>query len=142
MFQLSTFQKLIHYGIFTIANIKKHVIGLGKEGRKGGAVAGAERTVFVLTDQSFPAVLPTASGNCLCLIILELGNMDDSWDLLASLIPRGGFLEPGTIILAGSLTNLSLGLASYCASAVKLVRRFAGLFKGCVNPFLPFTCLI
>jgi hypothetical protein len=65
--------------------------------------------------------------------------MDDLGDLLASLIPRGGFLEPGTIILAGSLTNLSLGLASYSASAVKLVRRFAGLFKGCVKtiPFIP-----
>ena len=54
---------------------KKHSIlggGAGEGGSSSGG-GGGGRTVIVLSDQNFPAVLPTATGNCLAIIRIEHG---------------------------------------------------------------------
>ncbi len=60
----------------------------------------------MLADQNFRAVLPSASGHCLCILHLELGLLDNLCHLLLSIIPS---LPDGTIILIGSLSQLKLG---------------------------------
>jgi len=120
---------------------KKHGIlttGTVSENGNGGE-GGKRRLVIVLADQNFPAVLPTASGKCLVIIRSESGSLDELGDLLIKLIPKNWFLPKGTVVLAGSLSQLSIDLSSYAMAAVKLVRRFNSFFRGNVTtvPFVP-----
>jgi hypothetical protein len=62
------------------------------------------RTVIILADQNFPAVLPTASGCCLAIIRIDQGKIKDLVDLLFSISPEE--FPPGTIFVLGSLTHL------------------------------------
>ncbi len=71
---------------------------------------------MVLTDHNFPAVLPTASGNCLAIMRIEHGDMKDLYDLLVSIAPENfPFLE-----------NLFVWLSDSAARG-----RTAGVFKRC-----------
>jgi hypothetical protein len=63
--------------------------------------------VVALADHNFPAVLPSATGKCLCIIRMELGTLEELGNLLLSLFSS---LPPGTIILLGSLSQLRLGV--------------------------------
>jgi hypothetical protein len=65
----------------------KHDI-LGGEGANGGGGGdGGGRTVIVLVDQNFPAVLPTATGHCLAILRIEHGSLRDLSDMLLSIAP-------------------------------------------------------
>jgi hypothetical protein len=51
-------------------------------------------------DHNFPAVLPTASGNCLAIIRIDHGDMKDLHDLLVSISPEN--------VLFGTIFSLAL----------------------------------
>ncbi len=71
----------------------------------GGGIEGGEgRTVILLTDQNFPAVLPTGSGNCLAIIRIDQGKLSELTDLLLSISPEQ--LPQGTIFVLESLSQL------------------------------------
>ena len=120
---------------------RKHFIlsKSNQSGSGGGGGGDAKRTVIVLCDQNFPGLLPTVTGNCIVIIRLAHGLLDELGDLLCGLIPKHLTLPSGTVILMGSLSHLSLGLAAYATGSVKAVRRFAGLFRDRITtvPFIP-----
>jgi hypothetical protein len=60
--------------------------------------------VILLTDQNFPAVLPTGSGNCLAILLIDHGKLTELTDLLFSIAPDQ--LPQGTIFVLGSLSQL------------------------------------
>ncbi len=92
---------------------------------------------MVITDHNFPAVLPTASGNCLAIMRIEHGNMKDLYDLLVSIAPET--FPFGTIFLFGSLTQLQgEGLQGYSNAAIRYSRKIEGKFHGTTAiPFIP-----
>jgi hypothetical protein len=52
----------------------------------GGAGGGVEgRPVVVVTDQNFPAVLPSAESRCLAIMHMEQASMDDLADMFIKL---------------------------------------------------------
>ena len=105
----------------------------------GGGAGGDRRLVIVLADQNFSGVLPTVSGNCLVILRLSNGLFDELGDLLTSIIPKGKGLPQGTVVLVGSLSQLWLGLSVFATAAVKIIRRFSGVFGKSVTtiPFIP-----
>jgi hypothetical protein len=105
---------------------KKHSILGGGGGNDFSSNEGG-RTVIILADQNFPAVLPTASGSCLAIIRIDQGKIKDLVDLLFSISPEE--FPPGTIFVLGSLTHLQgEGLHGYAAAGVKAGKRIASQF--------------
>jgi hypothetical protein len=103
----------------------KHSILGGGGG--GGNEGGEGRTVILLTDQNFPAVLPTGSGNCLAIIRIDQGKLSELTDLLLSISPEQ--LPQGTIFVLGSLSQLQgEGLQGYAKAGVSAGRRLSGKF--------------
>jgi hypothetical protein len=103
----------------------KHPILGGGEPAEGG---GEGRPVIILTDQNFPAILPTATGNCLAIIRIEHGSMRDLTDMLLAISPET--IPEGTVFLLGSLTQLqNEGLQGYSSSGVRYGKKIAGIFK-------------
>ena len=101
---------------------KKHSILGG-----GGDSQGGGRKVIILADQNFPAVLPTADGNCLAIIRIDQGKIKDLVDMLFSISPEE--FPPGTIFVLGSLSHLQgEGLQNYANAGVKAGRRIASRF--------------
>jgi hypothetical protein len=95
--------------------------------------------VIILSDQNFPGVLPMVSGNCLSIIRLEQGKIDELGDLLIKILPKGG-LPRGTVIVVGSLSQLQKeNVSGYATACVKIVKRFDSFFKKTVKtvPFVP-----
>jgi len=96
------------------------------------------RTVIVLADQNFPAVLPSSENRCLSIIRLDQGGIDELIDLFLK-IARQTTVPAGTVVLFGSLISLSkVGLQSYAAACVNGKRRLSGGIKGIeAVPFVP-----
>ncbi len=96
------------------------------------------RTVIVLADQNFPAVLPSSENRCLSIIRLDQGGIDELIDLFLK-IARQTTVPAGTVVLFGSLISLSkVGLQSYAAACVNGKRRLTGGVKGIeAVPFVP-----
>jgi hypothetical protein len=96
------------------------------------------RTVTVLADQNFPAVLPSSENRCLSIICLDQGGLDELIDLFLK-IARQITVLAGTVVLFGSLISLSkVGLQSYAAACVNSKRRLTGGVKGIeAVPFVP-----
>jgi hypothetical protein len=96
------------------------------------------RTVIVLADQNFPAVLPSSENRCLSIIRLDQGGLDKLIDLFLK-IARQTTVPAGTVVLFGSLISLSkVGLQSYAAACVNSKRRLTGGVKGIeAVPFVP-----
>jgi hypothetical protein len=82
----------------------KHDILGGEGASRGGEGGGGGRTVIVMIDQNFPAVLPTATGHCLAIMRIEHGSLRNLSDMLLSIAPTR--MPEGTIFLLGSLTQL------------------------------------
>ena len=96
-------------------------------GGGGGAGGGEGRTVILLTDQNFPAVLPTGSGNCIAIIRIDQGKLSELTDLLLSISPEQ--FPQGTIFVLGSLSHLQgEGLQGYAKAGVTAGRRLSGRF--------------
>jgi hypothetical protein len=102
------------------------------------ANAKGGRTVIVLADQNFPAVLPSSENRCLSIIRLDQGGLDELIDLFLK-IARQTTVPAGTVVLFGSLISLSkVGLQSYAAACVNSKRRLTGGVKGIeAVPFVP-----
>ncbi len=96
-------------------------VGDGDEGGDGQAV-------IFLTDQNFPAILPTATGKCLAIARIEHGTLKDLTDLLLAIAPEK--IPAGTIFVLGSLTHLQCeGLQGYSNSGVKYGKKITGIFR-------------
>ncbi len=105
---------------------KKHSILGGGGG--GLRLEGWGRVVIILADKSFPAVLPTANGNCLAIIQIDQGKIMDLVDLLFSISLEE--FPHGTISVLGSLTHLQdKGLQGYANGGVKAGCRIASHFS-------------
>jgi hypothetical protein len=84
---------------------------------------------IMLSDQNFPAVLPSATGACVVVVRVEDGLLEEIENTFADrfkafLHPHGG-LGAGSVIAIGSLSHLkSKGLADYADS---MVAALAGL---------------
>jgi hypothetical protein len=104
---------------------------------RGGGGQGGDRLVIALTDHNFPAVLPSATGKCICIVRMELGTLEELGNLMLNLF---SYLPAGTTILIGSLSQLRLGgLQSYTAACVKLGKKLAVKFGDAIQtlPFIP-----
>ncbi len=106
---------------------KKHNIGESIE--VGSPVA------VVISDQNFPAVLPTDDGNCAVVIRVEDGRLFEIEKVFSDifkkfLAPSGG-LPVGSVVLVGSLAHLArFGLESYTTDLVKTISSMRALVGG------------
>ena len=103
-----------------------------------GGGGGDGRPVVFVTDQNFPAVLPSAGGRCLAIMRMEQATMDDLADMVIKLAKTVTIPE-STVFVVGSLSHLSrVGTHRYAISCVNVRRRLSGAFKGVrVVPFSP-----
>jgi hypothetical protein len=107
--------------------------------RRGGGGGGVDgRPVVFVTDQNFPAVLPSAESHCLAIMRMEQASMDDLADLVIKLAKTVTIPE-STVFVVGSLSHLlRVGTHGYAISCVNVRRRLSGAFKGVkVVPFSP-----
>jgi hypothetical protein len=88
-------------------------------------------TVFVITDQNFPAVLPASKGDCVVILRVEDGSLFEIMEAFvdrfrAHLAPHGS-LPAGSVILLGSLSHLrTRGIANYAESLVSVIGNILG----------------
>jgi hypothetical protein len=86
---------------------------------------GAGRAqVFVVSDQAFLAALPTDDGRCLVVVRVEDGALSELTsvfcDIFAGSVAPAGSLPPGSVVLLGSLSHLSMrGISNYTEELVR-----------------------
>jgi hypothetical protein len=82
------------------------------------------REAIILADQSYPAVLPSATEKlCISIIRIEHGMLNELVDVLEQVL-RGRYLEAGSLIMLFSATNLAVaGVEAYCADLVGAIER-------------------
>jgi hypothetical protein len=96
----------------------------------GGDILGGIPRAFAVSDQAFPPVLPTDDGNCITIVRVEDGTLNELatvfCDIFAKyLVPAAG-LPPGSVIMIGSLSHLGRrGLANYTEELVRTIGTFA-----------------
>ena len=86
--------------------------------------------VFVLCDQSFPAVVPTGGeGECLKILRLEDGCLSDLTDIFLETVKP--YLVPaGSIVLIHSLSHLAwVGAAAYAEDLVRARQRICAAYR-------------
>jgi hypothetical protein len=92
---------------------------------------GAGRAqVFVVSDQAFPAALPTDDGSCLVVVRVEDGALSELTsvfcDIFAGSVAPAGSLPPGSVVLLGSLSHLSMrGISNYTEELVRSIGSLA-----------------
>jgi hypothetical protein len=102
---------------------------LERKGDKGG------RQTFVLTDQNFPATLPSDNTGlkCLKIIRIEGGRLGELADKFIAITAGWNVLD-GSLILLGSLSHLAeTGLAAYAADLCAAVNKLTSHFRRTVN---------
>ena len=109
---------------------------LERKGDKGG------RQTFVLTDQNFPAALPSDNTGlkCLKIIRIEGGRLGELADKFIAMTAGWEVLD-GSLILLGSLSHLAeTGLAAYAADLCAAVNKLTSHFRRTVSVApAPFT---
>ena len=110
---------------------------------KGGEVV-KQKTAFVLTDQNFPAILPSSSagGACLKIIRIEGGSLAELASLFITTF-KNSQIAPGSVVLIGSATYLaSVGICGYADEFVEACQK-VGSFLGdsCVVSAVPMVML-
>ena len=104
--------------------------------------AGGRKVIF-LTDQDFPAVLPSTENKCPIIVRREGGSLTEIGDTFCKLL--GEFAVPeGSIILVSSLSQLrNDGLSAYIESIIREGNRFKSMFRSTVTvlPFVPLPLL-
>jgi len=93
------------------------------------------RQTFVLTDQNFPATLPSdySGKKCLKITRIEGGRLGELTDKFIY-ITEGWKIPAGSVILIASLSHLSeTGLAAYIADLCTAVSTLTHYFKGSVS---------
>ena len=86
--------------------------------------------VFVLSDQSFPAYIPTGGeGECLKIIRLEDGSLLDLAHIFLETVKN--FVVPaGSVVLLHSLSHLAwVGPAAYAEDLVRARQRICGTYR-------------
>ena len=87
-------------------------------------------SVFVLSDQSFPACIPTGGeGECLKIIRLEDGSLPDLVNIFLESVKK--FVVPaGSIILLHSISHLAwAGPAAYCEDFVRARQKILAVYR-------------
>ena len=94
---------------------------------RGGNAKSPGREVILLTDQSYPPLLPSSSDkNCLRIIRLEFGSLHELATILLELM-EGWTLTRGSVVLLFSATHLAnVGLAAYIEDLVEAKKRILG----------------
>ncbi len=93
-------------------------------GRGGGS---AQPAVIVATDHCFPAALPALGGGaCVVVVRVEDGTLSEIRstvkDMFTTVLPPGGSLPSGSVILMGSASYLGrVGAAQYSEELVRLI---------------------
>jgi hypothetical protein len=93
----------------------------------------------ILTDQNFPAALPSLDGKCPAIIRVEGGLLSELGDFFYSLL-KDFTLPEGSVLMIGSLSHLmEEGLVGYAKGLGTEIRRFSKLFCFTVHviPFIP-----
>ena len=107
---------------------------------KLGGRSESNRVVFVVSDQGFPATLPSKSeGDCLKIIRIENGTLEELKRLFLSTV-SGHWIPPGSVLLVGSLSELvSIGLAGYLENLISFNLGIKQKFGNSVQvvPFVP-----
>ena len=87
-------------------------------------------SVFVLTDQSFPACLPTGGeGECLKILRMEDASLADLTNIFLETV-KGYEVSAGTIILIHSLSHLAwVGAAAYAEDLVRARQRICAVYR-------------
>ena len=90
---------------------------------------------FVLSDQNFPATLPSSSERslqCIKIIRVEFASLWELCNIFIDLVRRDDLLLPmGSSILIGSVSHLSkVGISAYCEELVAVSRRLVAHFSG------------
>jgi hypothetical protein len=114
--------------------VKHSVLGGG-----AGGAGGPSRPVIIICDQNFPAILPSATGECAAIARLEDATFEELGDFLSSFAAKDS-LPPGTLILVGSLSELKRGgISPYLAACTQMIRRLGNRFGDSVTviPFVP-----
>ncbi len=95
---------------------------------KEGMGAGRAQVV-VISDQSFPPILPTNDGQCVVVVRVEDAALSELvsvfTDFFANFVNPVGAFPPGSLILVGSLSHL--GRRGICNYAEELVRVIGSL---------------
>jgi hypothetical protein len=97
------------------------------------------RKLVILTDQNFPAALPSLDRKCPAVILVEGGLLSELGDFFYSLL-KDFTLPESSVLMIGSLTHLmEEGLTGYAKSLGTEIRRFTKLFCFTVYviPFIP-----
>ena len=87
-----------------------------------GAGGGDEREVLVLSDQNFPAALPsgTSGKKCLSMMRIEFASLSELADAFLKLASSATF-SPGGVIVISSASHLArVGTAAYCGDLVRI----------------------
>ena len=103
----------------------KHEVLRKKGGKSGGLGGGGvdDRTVLVLSDQNFPAALPSTDGMCLSVLRVEHASLNELADSFTELT-KGGLLPEGSMLLLSSVSHLArVGTESYCLELVSVINR-------------------
>ena len=84
--------------------------------------------LVILSDQNFPAVLPSEGGLCPVIVRVEdgtLGEIADAFlDRFNKFVSPHGNLPPGSVILIGSISHMrAVGVGEYCEALVGVSHR-------------------
>jgi hypothetical protein len=82
------------------------------------------REAIILSDQAYPATLPSGSDKlCISFIRIEHGMLHEMAEVLENVL-RGRYLEAGSLVMMFSATNLAVaGMVGYCADLVGAFER-------------------
>jgi len=117
---------------------------LNKSGNTGHSTTGP--ACFVLSDQCFPAALPSSGiGECLKIIRIEDGSLEDLVTTFLRLT-RGCDVTIGSVVLISSINHLGrVGPAAYAEDLVSAVSEIRAAFGGQVRAIhgfpMPSHCI-
>ena len=91
---------------------------------------GEERQTFILSDQNFPGVLPCSSGECLKIVRVENGSLNEIVTCFLE-VTRGEGLPTGSAILLFSASHLQMrGVGGYMFDMADEMGRLNAIFRG------------
>jgi hypothetical protein len=100
----------------------------------GDQEAGADRAVFVLSDQCFPPVMGSKNGtNCIKIIRIENGKLFELARAFVDLM-TGVCVPVGSVVLISSATQLAeYGMAAYAEELARSIRYLMSTFQNRID---------
>jgi hypothetical protein len=99
----------------------------------GSGTVQNDRAVFVLSDQCFPAALPSKTGKCIPVMRIEYGGL---MELARSFIDlmAGSSLPVGSVVIVSSASQLAdIGVAGYAEEMVRCSRLLLQSFSNAIS---------